>query len=296
MTELKIAVLGAGGQLGQEFRCLSTHFSDWQFIFYSSNELNISDSNALKTQLGSGDFDYIINCAAYTAVDKAESEVEKCWLINAHACQYIAEVLKQKKTKLIHFSSDYVYHNDETSPLTEESDTHPQSVYARSKLRGEEILRISDIPTLIIRTSWVISAYGHNFVKTMMKLGREKQDIKVVSDQKGTPTYARDLAQTVLEIINKTEMGKVDGKHFNQTYNYSQSGETTWCDMAQFIMKHANLNCTVHPIPTSQYPTPAKRPLYSVLSSKKIQDTYQIQIRRWELALEDCLNEIIQMN
>jgi len=294
MSQLKVAILGAGGQLGQEFQYLSQEIPEWRFSFFSSRVLNITNIDALKSKLGNGIFDYIINCAAYTAVDKAESEVEKCWLINAHACQYITDVLKDQKSKVIHFSSDYVYHNGETTPLTETSETRPQSVYAQSKLRGEEILRSSEVETLIIRTSWVISSYGHNFVKTMLRLGKERTEINVVNDQKGAPTYARDLAYTVLEIIKKTEKGTVEAGYFNQTYNYANLGETTWYEMAQYIMKYAQLDCNVHPIPTAQYPTPARRPLNSVMSLKKIQETYQIDIPTWNKALENCLKEIVQ--
>jgi dTDP-4-dehydrorhamnose reductase len=289
---LHIAVLGAGGQLGQEFMYLQDSLPGFKTDFFTSSELDISEASTLKKYLSEKNYDYVINCAAYTAVDKAESEPEKCWLVNASACQYICDSLKNTQTRLIHFSTDYVYDNGATVPMEEESPTLPRSVYGKSKLRGEHIIRESKIPAMIIRTSWVISSYGHNFLKTMIRLGKEKKDIRVVSDQKGAPTYARHLAKAVIEIIMKTEKGFHSLQDFSQTYNFANSGDTTWYEMALKIMKKTAAHCEVHPIPTIEYPTPAQRPSYSVMSLDKIRRTYGLEITPWEKALEECLAEL----
>lgn len=292
-SQIRIAILGAGGQLGQEFKVLlSQHYPQWEINYFSSHELDITNKDALKELFSNQIFDYVINCAAYTAVDKAESEPEKCYHINTEACQYLADVLQHSVTKLVHFSSDYVYDNDSSTPMDEESPTHPKSVYAKSKLKGELILRNSSIPTLILRTSWVVSSFGHNFVKTILRLAREKSSISVVNDQKGAPTYARHLAHTVCHIIAQTAYKENSLLDFNQTYNYADSGETTWYNIALLILNKISSECQVHPIPTSDYPTPAQRPLYSVMSLEKIKKTYKIEIPRWEIGIDECLKEI----
>lgn len=289
---LKLAVLGASGQLGQEFQFLESLVPDWSFDFFNSENLDITDKSVLKKQFSDGSYNYVINCAAYTAVDKAEGEPEKCNSVNVLACQYICEALLHTNTRLIHFSTDYVYNNGVREPMGEDSPTTPVSVYGKTKLEGEKIIRNNPIPCLIIRTSWVISSFGHNFVKTMIRLGRERKVIQVVCDQKGAPTYARHLAKAVMEIIQKTEHGVNSPRDFNQTYNFANTGQTTWFGVASEIMKKTASHCEVHPIPSSEYPTPARRPLYSVMSMDKIQNTYGIHIPHWKTGLNECLSQL----
>ncbi len=290
-TKLRIAILGANGQVGQEFKHIGTSYEYFHFDFYSKQNLDISNQEEVRAVLDKN-YDYVINCAAYTAVDKAESDAEACYAANTSACQNIVDALKGKDTKLVHFSSDYVYHTYTGFPIREEDSTKPQGVYATSKLEGEQIIRASSVPTLILRTSWVVSSFGHNFVKTMLRLGNEKSSVAVVNDQYGAPTYARHLAQTVLEIITQVAANPALLSAFDETYNYANEGIVTWYDIADRIMKEKGLSCLVHPIPTSDYPTPAARPGWSVLSKHKIKEQFNIEIPHWYSALKECLNAI----
>lgn len=292
--KIRIAVLGSNGQLGQEFKYLSSSFEFIHFDFFSRAALDISDPSAFERVL-QVDYDFLINCAAYTAVDKAENDSEKCFAINADACTNIMEYLKDKNTKLVHFSSDYVYHTYDGFALTENSATQPNGVYAMSKLKGENIIRSYHHPALILRTSWVISSFGHNFVKTMRRLGMDRPSLNVVNDQFGAPTYARHLAVTVVDIILKVTEEQDLISAFNSTYNYANEGIITWYDLASQIMQIENLSCEVHPILTKDYPTAAKRPLWSVLSKKKIKDAFHLEIPHWYKALLECL-EAIKIN
>lgn len=289
--KLKIAVTGSNGQLGQEFKHISTEYENIEFDFYTKQTLNISDPKMVHDIFYNKTYDYIINCAAYTAVDKAESDIENCYAINTKACQYITDAIKGSNTKLVHFSSDYVYHGYDGFPLKESDPTSPKGIYAASKLEGEQIIRASGVPTLILRTSWVISSYGHNFVKTMVRLGAEKETLNVVNDQYGAPTYARHLAKAVLEIIAQTESNH-DLQYFNDTYNYANEGLITWYDLADRIMKEKKLNCRIHPIPSTEYPTPAMRPHWSVLSKHKIKSNFNLEIAHWYDAIKECLEKI----
>ncbi len=291
-SSINIAILGANGQLGQEFKWMAPQYRDIHFEFYSKNQLDILDANAINNALSPGAFDYVINCAAYTKVDAAEQESALCFAVNTEACHSIVDALKGTKTRLIHFSSDYVYHTYNGFPLKENDITQPQGIYAQSKLQGEQILRASGMPVLILRTSWVISSFGHNFVKTMMRLGKEKSSINVVNDQYGTPTYARDLAEKVLDIIQKIESKQIDESAFNDTYNYASEGIITWYDLASQIMTEKGLNCTVQPISSSSFPTLAKRPYWSVMSKHKITRTFGIKVPHWYTVLKGCLNNI----
>ncbi|MBK8346184.1 MAG: dTDP-4-dehydrorhamnose reductase [Saprospiraceae bacterium] len=293
--KLKIAILGSNGQLGQEFRFISASYEFVHFDFYSRQVLDIADADRLKNLLAEHHYDYIINCAAYTAVDKAESEAEACYAINAEACRNITNAIQDTETRLVHFSSDYVYHTYTGFPIREEDTTDPQGVYAQSKLEGEQIIRASGVPALIIRTSWVISSFGHNFVKTMLRLGSEKPSLNVVNDQYGAPTYARHLAQAVLDIITQVENNDELVPAFDDTYNYANEGIVTWYDIADRIMNEKVLPCVVHAIPTSDYPTPASRPHWSVLSKHKIKTTFDLEIPHWYLAVKECLAAIQEM-
>jgi dTDP-4-dehydrorhamnose reductase len=291
-NKLSIAVLGANGQLGQEFKHIAPSYEYMHFTFYSKQDLDITDAEATSKELRNANYDYIINCGAYTAVDKAESDAENCYAINTNACKNITESIKDSKTKLIHFSSDYVYHTYGGFGLREDDQTHPQGVYASSKLEGEHIIRASSVPSLILRTSWVVSSFGHNFVKTMLRLGAEKTFINVVNDQYGAPTYARHLANVVLDIITQVENNPTLYNAFNDTYNFSNEGIVTWYDIAERIMKEKNYACAVNPIPTAEYPTPAKRPSWSVLSKHKIKEKFNVEIPHWYAALKECLREM----
>lgn len=292
LKKIKITVLGAGGQMGQEFRHIAPSHEYFTFDFYDRKDVDITDKTTLNHILDQSNPDFLINCAAYTAVDKAETDRDVCYAVNAEACKLITETLTGRNVKLIHFSSDYVYHHFNGFPIKETDLTNPQGVYAQSKLEGEKIIRASEVPALILRTSWVISSFGHNFVKTMLRLGKEKALLNVVNDQYGAPTYARHLAQAVMEIILVTVNDKEKEPFFNDTYNYANEGIITWFDLADRIMKDAGLSCQILPIPTSAYPTPAKRPGWSVLAKHKIKEIYALEIPHWYTALKECMDEI----
>lgn len=287
----RILVFGANGQLGQEFRFLSKVHDNFDFYFFGRNELDITQRDQVIDIIHQLHCEYIINCAAYTAVDKAESDKEACYKVNAEAPSVIAEAAFNAGVKLVHFSTDYLYHTYDGFPLYEDSPTSPQGVYAASKLAGELAIRNKNAACLILRTSWVISGFGHNFVKTMLRLGKEKETLNVVNDQYGTPTYTRDLAKSVLGIIQKVSKGSVPEEIFNQTYNYSSEGMTTWHEVAKEIMLYGNCRCKVNAISTKEYPTPAKRPHWSVLSKQKIKQNFGIEIPHWHDALKRCLTE-----
>jgi dTDP-4-dehydrorhamnose reductase len=296
MKKIKIAVLGANGQLGQEFKYIHTSYEYMSFDFYDRNALDITDPTAVKIALTTSVYDYVINCAAYTAVDKAESEQELCFAINHLACKNITDALQGLDTRLVHFSSDYVYHTYSGFPLQETDVTAPQGIYAQSKLQGDDHIRTTSIPALIIRTSWVVSVFGHNFVKTMIRLGKEKSEINVVNDQFGAPTNARHLAKVVLEIITQTETNSDLISAFNDTYNFANEGIITWYDLAQYIMKQSLSVCKVSPIPTTAYPTPAKRPHWSVMSKKKINHAFQIDTPHWRQGIQEIMEELASKN
>lgn len=292
IEKIKIIVLGANGQLGQEFRYLASENKDIDFVFFGRDEVDICSEDDVLRIIDENKPNFVINCAAYTAVDKAEAEVDQCFSINRDACATITNVLNGKDIKLVHFSSDYVYNSYTGFPIKEDDNKNPQSVYATSKLEGENIIRASEVPALIIRTSWVVSSFGHNFVKTMKKLGAEREQLNVVNDQYGAPTYARHLAKSVIDIIMKVTENPSLEPHFNNTYNYANEGLITWYDLASQVMKLAELSCKVSPIPTSAYPTPASRPLWSVMSKQKIKHNFGIEIPHWYTAVKECMQEM----
>lgn len=281
-----ILVTGANGQLANELKVLSSGFPQYQFLFTAKEELPIENTDALTSFFQRNKMDYCINCAAYTAVDKAESEKEKAFLINAEAVGELANVCYNHQTKLIHISTDYVYDGTVHNPLKENNPVGPINIYGESKLKGEELALEKNPSAIIIRTSWVYSSFGNNFVKTMMRLFKEKSEINVINDQFGSPTYAADLAAVILNFIEQTEQGK----DFSGIVNYSNSGVTTWYEFAEEIKSLVNSNCKINPIPTSSYPTPAKRPLYSVLDTSKIKELLQIEIPSWKESLKECVD------
>lgn len=284
---MKILVTGAEGQLGSEIRGLSTN-TNYSFEFIDRSELDLTKLESIIPFLESSSPDFIINCAAYTAVDKAEDEPEIAQLINAKAPEKIAEYCSKNGKRLIHISTDYVFDVNFGKPITEEDKPNPQSVYGKTKLNGEKFVSQILDNAYIIRTAWVYSSYGNNFVKTMLRLGKEKNEINVVSDQVGSPTYARDLAEAILNIIE----GINNGNDMPGVYHYSNEGVCSWYDFATEIMKQANLSCKVKPIPTSEFPTKAKRPAYSVLNKAKVKNQFKLETHSWSKSLNDCLSKL----
>ncbi|MDR2683718.1 MAG: dTDP-4-dehydrorhamnose reductase [Dysgonamonadaceae bacterium] len=285
-----ILITGAKGQLGSEIQQIAALYPGFHFIPTDVAELDLTDRAAIARYLAAHPIDYIVNCAAYTAVDKAETEAERCYTINCDAVSNLAEAAASR-TKIIHISTDYVFDGQATVPYRETDPTHPQSVYGKSKRAGEEALLKACPESIVIRTAWLYSVYGNNFVKTMLRLARERSELKVVCDQQGAPTYAADLAQAILSVIVHAEQS---GLFPAGIYHYSNEGVTTWFDFTKKILQLAGITtCTVHPIPASQYPAPAPRPGYSVLDKSKIKETFGIVVPDWEESLRRCIRLIL---
>jgi len=284
---MNILVTGSNGQLGSEIKSLSKNYP-YKFFFTDKNELDISKKEDVSKFIEENNIDLIINCAAYTAVDKAEEEQELADLINYKAVKYLAKIAKDNNIVLIHISTDYVFDGKNYRPYKEDDKTNPQGVYGLTKLKGEKAFIEEGANGIIIRASWVYSSFGHNFVKTMLRL-KDKKELSVVFDQVGTPTYAKDLARVILEII-KNELNKLKGKKA-EIYHYSNEGVCSWYDFAKAIFEIKNIHINVNPIETKDYPTPAKRPHYSVLNKSKIKNEFNIKIPYWRESLEKMLNE-----
>ncbi len=276
--------------MGREFGAIASRFPEISFAFCSRRELDITNSEDVKLFFGRRSWDYCINCAAYTAVDRAEKEEALAFAVNRDGASNIAKACLQNQIRLVHFSTDYVYHNTLNRPLLESDPLAPQSVYAKSKLAGEQAVLSILNDALILRTSWVYSSFGHNFVKTMLRLGKERAEIGVVADQIGAPTYARDIAAACLQIIQKVENDKKSWR--GGVFNYSNEGVCSWYDFAQAIFDLSGLACSVRPIESKDYPTPAPRPFYSVLNKTKFKETFQIEIPYWRKSLERCLEKL----
>jgi dTDP-4-dehydrorhamnose reductase len=286
---VNVLVTGSNGQLGNEIRLQTDKISGVNFLFHDVDTLDITDVAALKALFIEHKPDFIINCAAYTAVDKAETDIDKAYLINETACENIALVANEFSTKIIHVSTDYVFDGTNFTPYKETDLTNPTSVYGKSKLAGEKCFD-NNLNALIIRTSWLYSNFGNNFVKTMFKLGSERTEIKVICDQVGTPTNAADLATAILQIVQltiKSEKAFVSG-----VYHFSNEGACSWYDFASEVMLQFGLKCRVIPVETHEYPTPTKRPAYSVLNKSKIKSTFGIQIPWWKDSLTVCINRL----
>ncbi len=280
---MKILVTGSKGQLGRCIQDVAKGYPEWQFVFTDYKELDITDSRAIENCFKEYKFDYCINCAAYTAVDLAESQVDKAYLINAEAVKTLAEACSANNSKLIHISTDFVFDGKKTMPYTEEDKPRPLGVYGASKLLGESYVQDILEEYFIVRTSWVYSEYGRNFMKTMLKLGNENKEISVVNDQVGSPTYAGDLATFILFLItNKREEYGL--------YHYSNEGTISWYDFAAKIFEVAELNIKVNSISTLDYPTPARRPKNSNLSKMKAINTFKIAIPFWSDSLISCFS------
>lgn len=281
-----ILVTGSHGQLGSELKDISKDYQ-YNFFFTNKDSLDITNEEIIKNFVKSNNIDIIINCAAYTAVDKAEEDTDNANKVNHLAVENLAQVSKDNNIKLIHISTDYVFDGTNYKPYSEDDTTNPQSVYGQTKLDGEKALQeINPSNSIIIRTSWVYSSYGNNFVKTMLRLGKEKESLGVIFDQVGSPTYAKDLAKTILDIIPHISNNKVE------FYNYSNEGALSWYDFAKEIMRMAKLDCSINPIETKDYPTPAKRPHYSLLNKSKIKKEFNISISYWKDSLDICLQQL----
>jgi len=296
---MRILVTGKNGQLGRSiYKIVNTANGDNlppnEFIFVGREELDLSSESSISHYFDrSNKFDVIINCAAYTAVDKAEEEQELVNQVNHLAVKQLAGIAKEQKAKLIYISTDYVFDGASNKPYKETDTTNPINVYGKTKLAGEKTLQeIMPTDAIIIRTSWLYSEFGNNFVKTMLRLGKERDEINVVSDQIGSPTYATDLANAILDIVQNIEFKEVGQE--TQVYHYSNAGKVSWYDFAKEIFKIAEVDCKVNPITTQQYPTPAKRALNSKLNQKKIHQVFEINSGHWKDSLTQALQLIIK--
>lgn len=281
-----ILVTGSNGQLGRELQVLEESHPQYRFIFTDRSTLPVDDTAAIQNFFANNRVQFCINCAAYTAVDKAETNAGQAFAINAKAPGDLAAACLQQGAAFFHISTDYVFDGTASRPYTETDPTCPIGVYGRSKQQGEEAVLANHPRALIIRTSWVYSCFGHNFVKTMLRLMKEKESINVVNDQLGCPTYAADLAQALLTIIGQWNPQALPA---NRIFNYCNSGIISWYDFADSIRDLTGSACIVSPIPGSLYPTPAKRPAWSALDTKKIRDTFHISIPGWKESLQRCL-------
>ncbi len=287
MNIKKILVTGANGQLGNELRLMSGNFPQFEYLFTDIAELDICNAAAVDAFVEQNKVDAVINCAAYTAVDKAESEERKAETINSQAPANLARAIERRGGALVQISTDYVFPGNACEPINENCPTAPSSAYGRTKLAGEIAAQKECKNTVIIRTAWLYSSFGHNFVKTMIKLGRERESLGVVFDQIGTPTYARDLARAIMQIISK---GVVPG-----VYHFTNEGVASWYDFTIAIHKLAGIkNCKVSPLHTSDYPTPATRPHYSVLDKTKIKTTFDIEIPYWADSVKECVDILLK--
>ncbi|MBN2275387.1 MAG: dTDP-4-dehydrorhamnose reductase [Bacteroidales bacterium] len=284
----KILVTGANGQLGSELRKIGPLYPSFAFDYIDIDTLDLSNKQVFSRYFGRNHFDYILNCAAYTAVDKAETETQKAFLLNAEVPGMLQAVCTKNKSRLIHMSTDYVFDGRACEPYVETDPANPQSVYARSKLAGEqEVLKNPD--NIIIRTSWLYSVHGANFMKTMLRLGKERKSLNVVFDQVGNPTSAADLADTLLKICSHLES---TGDKNGGIYHYSNEGVCSWYDFALEIMELAGLNCQINPITSDQYPSRVKRPAFSVLNKAKIKATFGLEIPHWKKSLKKVVKTL----
>lgn len=280
-----VLVTGANGQLGQALQFISGKYPEMNFVFCSASELDITDKIHCETVFEKHQPAFCINAAAYTAVDKAESEPEKAYAINVTGAENLAEVCKMNDTVLLHVSTDFVFDGEKVTPYTEEDLPNPTGVYGLTKWEGEKAIAAVWKKHFIIRTSWVYSQFGNNFMKTMLRLASERDTLSVVNDQIGTPTHAVDLAEALIAITAFCHAEPVEASCFG-IYNFSNEGQCSWYDFAQKIFEVNNVSIAVNPIPTTSYPTPAKRPKYSVLDKSKIKKVFGLNIQNWEKALQ----------
>ena len=284
----KILVTGANGQLGQCLQKISSQFEEFEFIFTDSETLDITNKEEVNDFFWQNAPDFCINAAAYTAVDLAETDIEKAFLVNADGAENLAEACAENNAQFIHVSTDYVFDGENNLAYTEEDFTNPLGVYGASKLAGDELALEVNPCSVILRTSWVYSEFGKNFVKTMLNLFATKEELNIVADQFGQPTNANDLAEAIMKIIKSEKITP-------GIFNFSNLGRISWFDFAEKIAELSEAKIKLNAIETSQYPTPAKRPKNSVLDLDKISKTYAIQLKPWEESIEDCI-QILQNN
>ena len=284
----KILVTGANGQLGWELGQLAAAYPAFEFVLVDRSQLDLAFPESFEKIVQTIAPDCIINTAAYTAVDKSETEKALSYTVNATAVQALASICKNLAIPFITYSTDYVFDGEATKPYTISTKVDPVNFYGSTKAAGEKMAMEANEDTIVIRTSWVFSSHGNNFVKTMMRLMKERAQLNIVADQKGRPTYAKDLAIATMHMIEAMNAGK----SIKGLYHFANQGETTWFDFAAKIKAIAGLTCEVQPIETKDFPTPAKRPSYSVLDTSKIEQDLAIDIRHWENALNDCIDHI----
>lgn len=291
MSKKKVIVTGVGGQLGWSIKQLSNQYPSLEFVFADITEMDLANQQSIQSFIQQNPPAYFIHCAAYTAVDKAETEKEVALAVNATAVETIAKECAAVNAKLITISTDYVFDGNGTRPYQPYDATDPLNYYGYSKWLGEKAALENNPGTVIIRTSWVYCQHGNNFVKTMLHLMKERTEIKVINDQVGCPTYAPDLAKAILTIVDAWE----NGNNKNGIYHYSNSGVISWFDFATAIRDLSGLDCNVLPIPTTEYPTPAKRPAYSVMDTNSIVKDFNVQIPAWKESLQVCLKELASL-
>ena len=289
---MRVLITGSNGQLGSEIRELETNYKKLELIFKDLPALDICNFNLLQSFIVDNNINAIINCAAYTDVDKAEHNPEVAEQVNSIGVSNLVNALDNVNGRLIHISTDYVFDGSHSEPYIELDSVSPIGIYGKTKRSGELAVINSKIDAIVIRTSWLYSSHGSNFLKTMMHLGNQKASINVIFDQIGTPTYAKDLAKTCLDILSNSAKISKKGK----IYHYSNEGVASWYDFAIKIMKITDENCLVKPIQTKDYPTLAKRPQYSVLNKSKIKRDFKIDIPHWEDSLKNCINKINKIN
>jgi dTDP-4-dehydrorhamnose reductase len=286
----RVLVIGKTGQLGLSIAKLARYYPQYEFTFVGRDVLDLSQSNNITGYFQSKKYDVIINCAAYTEVDKAESEPELANQVNHLAVRQLAVIAKEQGAVLIHISTDYVFNGQNHKPYVEMDCVYPINVYGQTKLKGEQAIVEVRPKGVIIRTSWLYSEFGDNFVKTMLRLGEERDSLNVIYDQVGSPTYAGDLAKAVVDIIS-CNIGL--DEELLQIYHYSNEGVCSWYDFAKMIFEVRNINCKGNPIETKNYPKPAKRPHYSVLNKQKIKQCYEFEIPYWRESLRLCLKRLL---
>jgi dTDP-4-dehydrorhamnose reductase len=297
----RVLVTGKNGQLGQSLKQLTTHYPQLTMTFVGREEFDLASTESIEAYFANNEYDVIINCAAYTAVDKAESEPNLANRINHLAVKQLAKIAKQQDATLIHISTDYVFNGQNHKPYIESDPTDPQSVYGSTKLKGEQAIQGINSKGCIIRTSWVYSEFGNNFVKTMLRLGAERDSLSVIFDQVGTPTYAGDLAKAILQIVNDeclmlNEVTTSIQHQKSNIYHYSNEGVCSWYDLAKTIFEYAKIPCVVLSIETKDYPTHAKRPHYSLMNKAKIKQTFDLAIPYWKDSLQTFIQRLQEQN
>lgn len=282
---MNILITGCNGQLGNEMQLLECQYPQYQWYNTDVQELDISNQQAIEQFVAAHEIDGIVNCAGYTAVDKAEENEELCAMLNQHAPAYLAAAVEKRGGWMVHISTDYVFDGTHHTPYVETDEPCPNSVYGRTKLAGEQEVMQHCKRSVIIRTAWLYSTFGNNFVKTMIRLGKERPELGVIFDQIGTPTYAGDLAKAIMAVVEKGIMPGI--------YHFSNEGVISWYDFTKAIHRLAGITtCHVRPLHTAEYPTPANRPHYSVLDKTKIKTVYGIEIPYWEESLKDCIEKL----